>query len=99
MADTPIDNLAGRIVADPSLVGKIEVSAVRFHGELWVVEGDRRLWAAKEASGRLARTLQVRTRVADLHLGYVRGRLGRGNSRRCDAVRMFWEKFSSTNGV
>ena len=58
-ADTPIDAFADRIVANPSVLNRITVSAVRFHDALWVVEGNRRLWAIKEAACRVGDALEV----------------------------------------
>ena len=66
------------------------LEAVRFHGRIHVMEGNRRLWALQRAAQVLERALEVQVRVYDLYLGRVRGRC---------ALRVCWDKYTSQNDV
>ena len=66
-----LEELVDQLVKGQESVSKLMLTAVRFHGELYVVEGNRRLWCIKEAQKRLQRKLQVRVRVPNLYLGFI----------------------------
>lgn len=72
---------------------RLELSAVRYHDRLYVVEGNRRLWCLKEAEKRLRKDLSIPVRISDMYLGSVRQQ-----AQRCPALQTFWEKFTTQNG-
>ena len=49
----------------------LELTAVKFHGHLYVIEGNKRLWCLKEAQKGNKEKLEVSVRVPDLYLGFV----------------------------
>jgi len=61
---------------------------VRYHGRTHIVEGNRRLWALREAEQRLCRPFEVKVDMQDLYIGMIHGR---------PALRMFWDKYTTEN--
>ena len=88
-AGEPLELLVDRLVSGEC---RLELCAVRYHGRLYVVEGNRRLWCLKEAEKRLGKELSVRVRVSDMYLGSVRQQ-----DQRCPALQTFWEKYTTDN--
>jgi len=83
-----IDAAAG-LQTSPKIRDSLLLVAVKFHGSLFVVEGNRRLWAIREAEHRLGgATFEVNINVQDLYLGDVHGRT---------AIKGFWDKYSTKN--
>jgi len=62
--------------------------AVRYHGHVFVVEGNRRLWALRQAELKSGKGLAINVDIQDLYLGKVKGQ---------PALRVFWQKFETRN--
>jgi len=93
--DTPLEGLKRKLVGKDGaqvLKGLKELTAIEYHDRLYVVEGNRRLWALKEAERHLNKELVVRVRIVDLYVGYVRQQ-----EQRSPALVTFWEKFTTQN--
>lgn len=72
-----------------TLLDDLKLSAVVYHGKIFVVEGNKRLWALREAERRMRAKLEVKVDIQDLYVGSIRGR---------PALRAFWEKFTTRDG-
>ncbi|CAK9018318.1 unnamed protein product [Durusdinium trenchii] len=68
---TKLEELVDQLVRGEVAVRELVLTAVQFHGELYVVEGNRRLWCIKEAQRRLQGKLVVPVRVPNLYLGFI----------------------------
>ncbi|CAJ1452585.1 unnamed protein product [Effrenium voratum] len=66
-----LQELVDQLVTGQESFRKLELTAVRFHGELYVVEGNHRLWCIKEAQRRLQKKLSVSVRVPNLYFGFI----------------------------
>eukprot|EP00928_Gymnodinium_smaydae_P056668 TRINITY_DN40000_c0_g1_i1.p1 TRINITY_DN40000_c0_g1~~TRINITY_DN40000_c0_g1_i1.p1 ORF type:complete len:341 (+),score=51.91 TRINITY_DN40000_c0_g1_i1:85-1023(+) len=87
----PINNLRDKLICDDTRADVLRalcLFAVRYHGEVFVVEGNRRLKALNDAETviRPEQTLEVQVEVVDLYLGRIYGR---------PALRVFWEALST----
>ncbi|CAE6944635.1 RDR2 [Symbiodinium sp. CCMP2456] len=49
----------------------LELTALKFHGHLYVIEGNKRLWCLKEAQKEMNQKIEVSVRVPNLYLGFV----------------------------
>ena len=87
---TKLTDLVERLVKGDELVENLVLTAVRFHGQLYVVEGNRRLWCLQEAQRRLQKTIMVSVTVPDLYLGFIRRQ-----DHREPALSYFLERFDS----
>lgn len=88
---TKLTDLVERLVKGEELVENLVLTAVRFHGQLYVVEGNRRLWCLQEAQRRLQKTITVSVTVPDLYLGFIRRQ-----DHREPALSYFLERFDSS---
>lgn len=88
---TKLTDLVERLVKGEELVENLVLTAVRFHGHLYVVEGNRRLWCLQEAQRRLQKTITVSVTVPDLYLGFIRRQ-----DHREPALSYFLERFDSS---
>lgn len=87
---TKLTDLVDRLVKGEELVQDLVLTAVRFHGQLYVVEGNRRLWCLQEAQRRLQKTIMVSVIVPDLYLGFIRRQ-----DHKEPALSYFLERFDS----
>ncbi len=69
---TKLADLVEKLEKGEEKVENLELTAVRFHGHLYVVEGNRRLWCIKEMQKNLGRQVMASVRVTDLYLGFIR---------------------------
>ena len=89
-AGTKLQDLVEKLVKGEVRVEHLVVTAVRFHGELYVVEGNRRLWCIQQAQKELQKPLTVSVLVSDLFLGFVRRQ-----DHREPALPYFLDRFDS----
>ena len=69
---TKLADLVEKLEKGEEKVENLELTAVRFHGHLYVVEGNRRLWCIKELQKNLGRQVMASVRLTDLYLGFIR---------------------------
>ncbi|OLQ09790.1 hypothetical protein AK812_SmicGene6567 [Symbiodinium microadriaticum] len=69
-AGMKLKDLVENLLSDGS-PSDMELTAVKFHGHLYVIEGNKRLWCLKEAQKEAKQKLKVSVRVPDLYLGFV----------------------------
>ena len=63
--------LVQKLVSGEESVSELMLTAVRFHGDLYVIEGNKRLWCLKEAQREVNQTVMASVHVPDLYLGFV----------------------------
>lgn len=92
-AGTKLEELVDRLANAEERIKELVLTAVRFHDELYVVEGNRRLWCIKEAQRRLEKDVEVTVRVPDLYLGFIHRQ-----EYKEPALRYFLQRFDPSSG-
>eukprot|EP00438_Fugacium_kawagutii_P035261 Skav227220 [mRNA] locus=scaffold2048:463173:465227:- [translate_table: standard] len=88
---TKLTELVDRLVKGEEPTENLVLTAVRFHDQLFVVEGNRRLWCLQQAERRLQKPIVVSVHVPDLYFGFIRRQ-----EHKEPALSYFLERFDSS---